>query len=353
MHGDETGEQPALNERIIRMLGNLDSVQSQVKHLQMSFDSARERAIILSEGLQLPEERQLSLSEQYLEHGLRAVQKLQQDGPGARLTKQEQFGIEAVVHTLGRPALLIKNGHFEEPPEKWSVLDTKRANIEKIVGSVGKIEKLIDGDQTLLGTGFLVAKNIIMTNRHVLELFGVKGEKRWILQLPAEPRIDYDGEYETSATRDFALLDVIAVDDHFDLALVRVAPQSPFGFSPPDPLPLSSGAPEHRNLYVVGYPAIDAYHETPSDVIQSIFAEIFEVKRLQPGELLGILEDEKEFAHDCSTLGGNSGSCVVDFESSRVVGLHYRGTYLQSNFGIALWKLQDNASVRKAGLTFE
>ena len=192
-----------------------------------------------------------------------------------------------------------------------------------------------------------------MTNRHVLEQFGIKGENRWILQLPADPWIDYNGEYQTATRRDFGLQDVIAVDDQFDLALVRVSSRSPFDFAPPDPVLLSSKAMEQRSLYVVGYPAIDAYHQTPPDVIKAIFADIFEVKRLQPGELLGIFDNEKEFAHDCSTLGGNSGSCIVGFEDNRVIGLHYRGAYLQANFGIALWELKDNPSVRKASLEFE
>jgi hypothetical protein len=347
----ETSRPLQLNERIIGMLGNLDSVQSQIQSLRTSSDPAAERAIIFSEGLTLPE-RPSSLAEEYLEYGLRAVQRLQEEGAGARLTPNEQLGVEAVVHTIGRPVLMIQDGHFEKPPEKWSILEAKRSSIESVTRSVGKIEKLIDGKREFLGTGFLIGKQVVMTNRHVLELFGVKGEKRWIIQRPAEPTIDYDGEYHTTARRDFAMEEVIAVHDQLDLALVRVSSQSTFGFLPPDPINLSSKMPDQRTLYVVGFPAIDTSHRTPPTVIQSIFADVFEVKRLQPGELLGIFDEENEFAHDCSTIGGNSGSCIVDFASSTVAGLHYRGTYLQSNFGIALWKLKDNPSLHKAGVEF-
>ena len=45
------------------------------------------------------------------------------------------------------------------------------------------------------------------------------------------------------------------------------------------------------------------------------------------------------FQHDCSTLGGNSGSCVVDLDSEQVIGLHFQGTYLDANWAVTLAKL--------------
>jgi V8-like Glu-specific endopeptidase len=56
------------------------------------------------------------------------------------------------------------------------------------------------------------------------------------------------------------------------------------------------------------------------------------------------------FTHDCSTLGGNSGSCVIDLESNRVLGLHFKGRYLEANWAVALWKLADDPLLKKAGV---
>lgn len=56
--------------------------------------------------------------------------------------------------------------------------------------------------------------------------------------------------------------------------------------------------------------------------------------------------------HDCSTLGGNSGSAVVDLDTHQVVGLHFGGKYLTGNSAHVLSTLQDDPLVKKAGLVF-
>jgi endonuclease G len=65
-------------------------------------------------------------------------------------------------------------------------------------------------------------------------------------------------------------------------------------------------------------------------------------KRLSPGTMTG-WDGEAKFRHDASTLPGSSGSCIVDFESREVVGLHFAGSYqLRKNFAVPLWKFQDD-----------
>ena len=64
-----------------------------------------------------------------------------------------------------------------------------------------------------------------------------------------------------------------------------------------------------------------------------LFQFRYGVKRYAPGEIdrgLGSRADrtgETVFAHDSTTLGGNSGSCVVDLgnDGRLVVGLHFAG----------------------------
>jgi len=334
----------------MEMLGDLDFT----RHILEKRKGAKtERAIDFADTLTLPDEARTPSLDHYLEFGSRAIQKFRDQGADVDLSVDERLGVEAVIHSIGRPALLIQNGRFEAPPANWAILESKRANIERVIRSVGKIEKLIDGERKLLGTGFLVGKQTVMTNCHVLDHFGLRGERRWIVQHFAEPVIDYNGEYEAVSTYDFALEDVIFADPRLDLALIKVADKSPNGCRSPEPLILSASALKRRALYVVGYPAMDAYHTHPPAIISTIFADIFEVKRLQPGELLGVFDDEMMLAHDCSTLGGNSGSCIVNLDDGLVVGLHYRGTYLDSNFGIALWKLKDDGRLRLADLAFQ
>ena len=78
-----------------------------------------------------------------------------------------------------------------------------------------------------------------------------------------------------------------------------------------------------RDVVVVGYPALDPRNAV--DVQNRIFDGVFNVKRLQPGKLRDV-ESIRSFGHavdavthDSSTLGGNSGSAVVDVKTGEVV----------------------------------
>ena len=38
--------------------------------------------------------------------------------------------------------------------------------------------------------------------------------------------------------------------------------------------------------------------------------------------------------HDASTLGGNSGSVILDMATGLAIGLHFAGSFLQANYAI-------------------
>ncbi len=63
-----------------------------------------------------------------------------------------------------------------------------------------------------------------------------------------------------------------------------------------------------------------------------IFENIYNVKRLHPGEVMAV--SEHFFNHDCSTLGGNSGSPVVDFNTGEAVGIHFAGSFEVANWAV-------------------
>ena len=104
------------------------------------------------------------------------------------------------------------------------------------------------------------------------------------------------------------------------------------GLASVTPLSLSTAPPgdlRERDVVVVGYPALDPRNAV--DVQNRIFAGVFNVKRLQPGKLRDV-ESIRSFGHaveavthDSSTLGGNSGSAVVDVQDRRGGGPALRG----------------------------
>ena len=86
-------------------------------------------------------------------------------------------------------------------------------------------------------------------------------------------------------------------------------------------------------MAVVGYPARAPAHIIPDQAwMDRIYGGTYDVKRIAPG-LLG--EASRGWAtHDCTTLGGNSGSVVLDMKTGRAVALHFAGLYMVENYAV-------------------
>jgi S1-C subfamily serine protease len=284
------------------------------------------------------------------EQGARALDKIKA-GRDSEVTTTEAAGLEALVLLEGRPALLVQDGHFFPPPDKWKILDQFRAGIESTIARVGRIEVNNHPDYKWVGTGFLVGPNAIMTNRHVaVEFFAQKAAgKKWSYITPRRARIDFREEFGGLASDEHEITDIIGIHEKVDLALLKVKWSSG---TQPDPLQVVAKEPKGivgLKVYVVGYPAWDGRRNDP-EWIRKIFTNIFDVKRLQPGQVKGVKSFVQD--HDCSTLGGNSGSAVFALETQTVVGLHYGGEFQVGNNAVPLWKLAKDPLLKKAKVNF-
>jgi V8-like Glu-specific endopeptidase len=301
------------------------------------------------------EERRIALAA-----GRRGLEKIRAEGEFADLAPAEQFGLEAIILLTNRPALLIQRGQLLQVPEEWAVLNNRQENIARLARSVGRVEVQGHPSFEWVGTGFLVADNVIMTNRHVANVFCHKpsGKRTWRFMPNMSARIDYVEEFGVLETAEFEMRSVIGIHDEYDLALFRVRRVSPSGAEKPEPLviaskpPADQDDPSGRQVITCGYPAWDGRRNDLAEMMR-IFANIFNVKRVQPGELRGMDALTLNVVnHDCSTLGGNSGSCVIDLETEQVVGLHFGGRYMDVNKAVALWKLTDDPLLKKARVNF-
>ena len=300
-----------------------------------------------------------------LEDGIRALEKIRLH-KDVNLGLQEKFALCSIIINIGRPALLIQDDHFPQKnkaghtgglPPNWWILDDYRDEIEKTCKSVGRIEPCNSGKiDAPGGTGFLIAKDIVITNKHVVEDFAYKGDNmKWKIISSTKPRIDYAEEYGSNVEREFAVKKVIGVHETLDLALLKIKTKSSQASTLPEPLVLDSELPEpteNRNVYVVGYPFQGSSEENPRDV-KLVFNDLYGFKRLQPGKARGEELQNYLLYHDCSTIGGNSGSCVVDLEKNTVIGLHFSGKLIQElNEAIPLPLLKNDPLLVKAGIKF-
>ncbi|WP_439659631.1 trypsin-like serine peptidase [Lentzea sp. HUAS TT2] len=288
--------------------------------------------------------------ESYVDASRTAVARLRQDVPAEELTQDELDGLEAIVLLMARPAILVQDGHFFAAPEPWGAdLETRRPVIESVMKSVGRIEVTGHPMFDWIGTGWLAAENVIMTNRHVANEFAKADGASWTFWPGMKAQVDYNEELSPGAPQEFTITGIIGVHDKVDLALLRCETAA----AAPQPLSIARRpvVQNGRKVYVVGYPASDSRRNDPAEM-RRIFSNIYDVKRLQPGAIREVDNAQPLLTHDCSTLGGNSGSCVVDLETSQVLGLHFGGRYLKGNLAVALWKLAGDPLLRSAGINF-
>lgn len=268
---------------------------------------------------------------------------------------------EAIILFAERPVLKVINNTYEAPSseEVAKNLNGNRAKVEKAIPAVGRIEVRNHSKYSWIGTGWLVAEDVVVTNRHVAVEFAKKQANQHIEFLrnhhtrkEISAYIDLREEFIDPRENDhreeieFLVKEVLFIsdDDAFDIAFLRVWKEAfPSGTPLPDPIKLAEYDPAiGSNVAVIGYPARDSRSPTPQDM-ERIFGSIYNVKRLAPGEVIrstrpeapGILE------HDCTTLGGNSGGLVLDITTGEAVGLHYAGIHRTANLAVSSIKVAE------------
>jgi V8-like Glu-specific endopeptidase len=278
------------------------------------------------------------------------LNRLSSEGPQAQLSSLEAASLEAIVVIEGiRPVVdFIVRGLDLEGTRlgEWdSITRQNAARIEQAALSVGRI----DCDGRHFGTGFLVSDHAIMTNRHVLEQLATFDEGCW--QFRSVPTISFGAEGDGDA---FPLLqEGIEVDhgeDGRDYALISLGPSpSRADLAPPLVLEETSAyAHKSRPVYVLGYPGKPMPGSERFSVLLTLFNCEYGRKRYSPGEISGTVgtldetSDPSVFGHDCTTLGGSSGSPVIDLgeTSTTVVGIHFAGIKRVSNFAYSLASLR-------------
>lgn len=292
-----------------------------------------------------------------------------ENGDFDNMTPREQLQLEAIIEEVGRPVAFIRGGIFDRLPPPWEHFNNDdgkiRHRILAAIPQIGRVEAAASfpsGPSRHMGTGFIVGPNLMMTNRHVAELFvrGV-GRRQFSFVPSVSPKLDFSRELgfnETDLSGNVKIGAVLMVHPYWDMALFRID-NLPAGIAG---LPLSVQSPEElrdREVAVIGYPGRSRDRSPKAvELEKKYFGTTFGVKRLAPGEI-GEIEGIESFrhvvsamTHDSSTLPGNSGAAILDVSTGEVVGIHFAGITLKNNYSVPMYALARDRRVIDAGLNF-
>jgi hypothetical protein len=291
---------------------------------------------------------------QILEAGATALDRVR-NGRASDLSADELFGLECVILLYARPGLLVSQNRLAEGPAFWNILEDQRDDIELTQRGVGRIELVGHPDCDWAGTGFLVGDSCLMTTRSVAQMFAESSDSgAWQFRPGISAWMDYRGERLRPSSAAHRVKGILGMHDRYDLALLEV--ELPQQNGAPTPLSLATEAPpnlEGRPVYLVGYPVRDGRRSEPEGIAR-MFRDHYDVKRVQPGTLRGLLRfhDVSILEHDCAPLGHSAGGCIIDVETHRVLGMHVSGRYLEKGKAIPMWALKDDPLLQRCGVTY-
>jgi len=305
-----------------------------------------------------------------------ALDLVAQNQPEHTYEDEHRFALEAIVRADGSRNTFYVNDNtidtdfYADDLAEWRTR-TNRAlpSITEAAKSVGRIDKG-ETDITHVGTCFAISQNHVATNLHVLqELADREAGGAWGEWEPVDRAfVNFQGEQDNPGQHSFEIIRVVqagprdiggeANPDRLDLAVLEVKPitDTPFpramsldavGVTPIDGSPVT--IEKERKLYVIGFPMNPLSAPFVNDVLL-VFGGEFGVKQWAPGEILDLpgthAKDSCEwmFTHDASTLGGNSGSLIMDFQDTDnpvAMGLHFGGWARKENRAHVLAELRE------------
>lgn len=262
--------------------------------------------------------------------------------------------LEAIILRVGRPSFLITDGRVDwttgedfEDGISMADLRTRADQLSASFLAIGRVDTVNHPSMDWLGTCWLLqheGRPIAVTNRHVAEVFATnrpggrvafRTDPGSMVRLGA--RIDFRHEHATAAVQqaEVSAVRYLARDSDPDVAILEID-----GVHLAAPLPLSEEEASAGDLIcTVGYPAYDS--RNAADAQTQIFRDVYDLKRFAPGRIRQASGPGRQLLHDASTLGGASGSPVMDLQSGAVVGLHFSGQYLKRNVAVSVSSVRD------------
>lgn len=260
----------------------------------------------------------------------------------SRETMEAAVEVESIAMRRERPVLRVFRNEtqlvFEDAADSaiWRArLEKAKHLLDAAIPAVGRIN-LTGSDYEWVGTGWLVSDAMLVTNRHVADLFVERRGETFSFAMNGGRRVgagaDFLQEIDNPAELVFELVKPLHVEARSgpDVAFFEIR-QVSGDARLAQPIRLASKVKFSNNVAVIGYPASDSRIPEP-ELMERIYGRVYNKKRLAPGGVTRI--DQNLIWHNCTTLGGNSGSVVLDLDEGEAVGLHFSGSFLKTNYAV-------------------
>ena len=210
--------------------------------------------------------------------------------------------------------------------------------IETVLGTTHyEMAKIVARVETSRGSGFCtgsrIAKDLILTNHHCADNAGLKTIFHF----------GYEKESLAENRAKFKTLEIVIQSLRNDFAIFRVAPLSDVDAEIAENYPIATLSRKSLSLnqlvLVPGHPNGD-----PKKI------DISEQCRLTRVETF-YWSSRNNIQHQCDTLGGSSGSPVIDRDTGHIIALHWGGTGgYRSNHAIPITSILDYLKDRNPDL---
>ncbi|WP_192180306.1 phospholipase D-like domain-containing protein [Mesorhizobium amorphae] len=265
-----------------------------------------------------------------------------------------------------RPVLFVKKGKIDfeeatirgrEAADLVANLARTRERIEPLMPLIGRIDVVnFPNGFPYVGTGWFLETDIVVTNRHVAELIARWDGRRYAftpgtLRRPMQPTLHLGHEYDDLNQPEdpkFPVMEVLYIEPEngpHDVAFLRVDRRTDGQF--PGRIEIADAdLGQDCEVCVIGYPAVAPRHIIPDqDLMNALYLGRYNIKRVAPGFMMRA--EPTGARHDCTTLGGNSGSVVIDTATGKAGGLHFAGLYREANYAVPASILRDYVARRR------
>lgn len=210
------------------------------------------------------------------------------------------------------PGATIDYAYHVIPTRKQSITEPNQLmpigdaplRVRKLSKPVARLRFIIPGKGEATCTAFVVGKRLMLTNQHCIE--NADAAKSAV----ADFNYDRDGSEPTRIRVDC----IVATNPDLDYTLIRLIEDPPaeigrLFFAPSVPAP-----PDLLPVFIIQHPSGLPKHVSIADC------------HIAGLDKVGVARDVRsDFGHLCDTLGGSSGSPVLDWKTGLIVGLHHFG----------------------------